>query len=212
MSVRKNQSPFIFVDRIGSIPLWVKFCYTGFVVVLVPTYWWQYGPANFMWASNLALLITLLGLWLESSLLVSMMALSVLIPELVWAVDFAVRLVAGSEVVSFRGTRYMFDPGIPLLVRGLSLYHLALPIFLLWAIHRLGYHRKALMCQTLLSWIVLPLSYLVSKPDANINWVFGFIDPPQQWLPAVAFVLFLMVLYPLVLFLPTHLLLRRVFR
>jgi len=210
MGVRKNQSPFIFVDRIGSIPLWVKLCYTGFVVVLVPVYWWQHGPANFLWGSNVALLITLLALWLESSLLVSMMALSVLIPELGWAVDFTVRLIAGPESVSFRGTRYMFDPGIPMFVRGLSLYHLVLPIFLLWAIHRLGYHRKALIGQTLLSWAVLPLSYLVSKPAANINWVFGIIDPPQQWLSAAGFVLFLMVLYPLVLFLPTHLLLREV--
>jgi len=145
-------------------------------------------------------------------LLVSMMALSVLIPELGWAVDFTVRLVAGPEFVSFRGTRYMFDSGIPLFVRALSLYHLILPVFLLWAIHRLGYHRRALMGQTLLGWTVLPLSYLVGKPTANINWVFGFIDPPQQLLSGIGFVLFLMALYPLVLFLPVHLLLRRVFR
>ncbi len=211
-TVRKNQAPYVFTDRNGCIPLWVKLCYTGFIVILVPTYWWQYGPANFLWGSNVALLITLLGLWLESSLLVSMMALSVLIPELGWAVDFTLRLVAGPEVVSFHGSRYMFDPGIPLFVRGLSLYHPALPIVLLWAIHRLGYHRKALLGQTLFCWIVLPLCYLVSTPAANINWVFGFIDPPQQWLPAAGFVLFLMALYPLLLFLPTHLLLRRVFR
>lgn len=211
-TVRKNQHNFVFADRSGSIPLWVKLCYTGFIVILVPAYWWQYGPANFLWGSNVALLVTVLGLWLESSLLVSMMALVVLIPELGWTVDFTVRLIAGPEVVSFSGTRYMFDPGIPLFVRGLSLYHPALPIFLLWAIHRLGYHRKALLGQTLFCWIALPLSYLVSKPAANINWVFGFIDPPQQWLPGASYVLFLMVLYPLVLYLPTHLLLRRVFR
>lgn len=190
----------------------MKLCYTGFIIILVPTYWWQYGPANFLWGSNVALLITLLALWLESSLLVSMMALSVLIPELGWAVDFTIRLVAGPEASSFGGTHYMFDPAIPLFVRGLSLYHLALPIFLLLAIHRLGYHRRALLGQTLVCWVVLPLCYLVSKPAANINWVFGFIDPPQQWLPSVSFVLLLMALYPLVLFLPTHLLLRHVFR
>jgi hypothetical protein len=153
----------------------VKLCYTGYIVILVPVYWWQHGPANFLWGSNVALLVTLLGLWLESSLLVSMMALVTLIPEVGWAVDFTVRLVYGPEIVSFRGTRYMFDP--------------------------------ALFC-----WIVLPLSYLVSRPAANINWVFGFIDPPQQWLPGAGFVLFLMALFPLMLFLPTHLLLRRVFR
>lgn len=178
----------------------------------MPVYWWHYGPTNFLWGSNVALLVTLLALWLESSLLVSMMALTVLIPELGWAVDFTFRLVAGPEIVRFGGTSYMFDPAIPLFVRCLSLYHLVLPVFLLWAIHHLGYHRRALPAQTLFCWIVLPLSYLLSRPDANINWVFGFVDPPQQWLPAVAYLLFLMALYPLLLFLPTHLLLRRVFR
>jgi hypothetical protein len=178
----------------------------------VPVYWWHYGPANFLWASNVALLVTVLALWLESSLLVSMMALSVLIPELGWVVDFTVRLIAGPEIVNFGGTRYMFDPTIPLFVRCLSLYHALLPVFLLWVIHRLGYHRRALPAQTLLCWIVLPLSYLLSSAEANINWIFGFVDPPQQWLPAAVYMLFLMVLYPLLLFLPTHLLLRRVFR
>lgn len=190
----------------------MKLCYTGFIVILVPTYWWQYGPANFLWGSNIALLTTLLALWLESSLLVSMMALSVLIPELGWAIDYSIRFVGGPEAASFGGTHYMFDQSIPLFVRGLSLYHLALPVFLLWTIHRLGFHRKALLGQTLFCWLVLPLCYLVSRPEANINWVFGFTNSPQTWLPAIGFVLFLMVLYPLVLFLPTYLLLRRVFR
>jgi hypothetical protein len=209
---RKNQSPSSFTKRNDNLPLWVKYCYTGFIAILVPVYWWHYGPANFLWGSNVALLVTLPALWLKSSLLVSMMALSVLIPELGWLVDFTVRLVAGPEIVSFSGTSYMFDPAIPLFVRGLSLYHPVLPVFLLWAIHRLGYHRRALPAQTLFCWIVLPLSYLLSSADANINWVFGFVDPPQLWLPAVTYLLLLMVLYPLVLFLPTHLLLRRVFR
>ncbi|GAH16531.1 unnamed protein product [marine sediment metagenome] len=90
----------------------MKLCYTGFIVILVPAYWWRHGSANFLWGSNVALLVTLLALWLESSLLVSMMALSVLIPELGWAVDFTVRLIAGPEVVSFRGTSYMFATGL----------------------------------------------------------------------------------------------------
>lgn len=210
--IRRNQFPFVYADRSASIPLWVKLCYTGFIVILVPAYWWQYGPANFLWGSNIALLVTLLGLWLESSLLVSMMVLVVLVPEVGWVVDLTVRLVFGPDIVSFSGTRYMFNPGIPLFVRGLSLYHAALPVFLLWTIHRLGYHRRALLSQTPFCWIVLLLSYLVSKPAANINWVFGFIDPPQQWLTGVGYLLFLMAFYPMVLFLPTHLLLRRVFR
>lgn len=199
-------------NRDRLIPRWVKLAYTGFVAMLVPAYWWQYGPANFLWGSDVALLLTLLGLWLESSMLISMMALAVLLPELGWIIDFAVRIVAGPEVVDFRGSSYMFEPDIPLFVRGLSLFHIALPVLLLWAIHRLGYRRKALLGQTLLCWVVLPASYLVSDPVANINWVFGFGDTAQPWLPGPAYLLLLMGLYPLLLYLPSHLLLRRLFQ
>lgn len=195
----------------SAIPRSLKLGYTLFVAVLVPAYWWQYGAANFLWGSDVALLVTLLGLWLESSLLISMMALAVLLPELAWTLDFALRLLAGPGVIGFRGTRYMFDPLIPLFVRSLSLFHIALPVLLLWAVHRLGYHRRALLGQTLLCWLIFSASYLVTDPQANINWVFGFGDTPQQWLPGPLYLLLLMLLYPLLVCVPTHLLLRRLF-
>ena len=193
------------------IPLWLKAVYTLFVVILIPAYWNHYGPANFLWGSDIALFLTLLGLWLESSLLVSMMALAVLIPELLWILDFAVRLAAGPDVVDFRGTSYMFNPTNPLYVRSLSLFHVAMPVLLLWSLHRIGYHRRALVGQTLLCWVIFPLSYVVSDTAANINWVFGFGSEPQRWLPGPVYVLLLMVLWPLAVFLPTHLLLSRLY-
>jgi len=57
------------------IPLWLKIAYTLFVCLIVPIYWRRYGPANFLWFSNIALLATVPALWLESALLASMMAL-----------------------------------------------------------------------------------------------------------------------------------------
>jgi len=62
----------------AQIPLWLKLAYTLFICVVVPVYWLQYGPGNFLWFSDLALLATTAALWLENSLLVSMMAVSVL--------------------------------------------------------------------------------------------------------------------------------------
>ena len=106
----------------------------------------------------------------------------------------------------------MFDPEIPLLIRGLSLYHLALPLLLLWLLYRLGYDRRALVAQTLLCWIVFPVSYLVSSPQANINYVYGFGSEPQQWMPPELFVLCLMLAFPLLLYLPMHLLLSRIIK
>ena len=67
-----------------QIPLWVKLGYTLFVAVLVPIYLRHYGPANFLWFSDVALLATVPGLWAESSLILSAMTVAVGLPEILW--------------------------------------------------------------------------------------------------------------------------------
>jgi hypothetical protein len=32
----------------GTIPLWIKVVYSVFVAVMVPVYWRDYGPTNFL--------------------------------------------------------------------------------------------------------------------------------------------------------------------
>jgi len=39
------------------IPLGLKIIYTLFVCALAPIYWRKYGPANFLWFSDIALLV-----------------------------------------------------------------------------------------------------------------------------------------------------------
>ena len=193
------------------IPLWLKLAYTLFVIVLVPVYWLEHGPQNFLWGSDIALFVTLLALWMENALLASMMALAILLPELAWNLDFFWRLVFGAESIELLGTRYMFDPELPLLVRGLSLFHVMLPVLLVWLVYRLGYERRALVYQTVVAWVVLPVSYLLTEPAANINWVRGLGREPQDWMPAPVYLLLLMFVFPMVVYLPTHLLLKRLF-
>lgn len=82
------------------IPLWLKIADTLFVYLIVPIYWRRYGPANFLWFSDVALLLTVPALWLESPLLVSMMALAVALPELAWNIDFFVRLTTGVSLLA----------------------------------------------------------------------------------------------------------------
>lgn len=194
----------------GKIPLAVKIFYTLFVSLLVPFYWRQYGPANFLWTSDVALLATCFALWFESRLLASMMAVATLLPGLLWTADFILRLAVGPDLAGTSGTGYMLDPRIPLFVRAFSLFHVPLPLFLAWLVHRLGYDRRALPAQTLLFWVLLIISRLVTDPSRNINLVHGFGKEPQQWLPPGLYLVLLMVLYPLALYLPAHAMLKRI--
>lgn len=191
------------------IPIWLKIAYTLFVCVIVPIYWRQYGPANFLWFSDIALLVMVPALWFESPLLISMMALAVVLPELAWNIDFFVRLATGVSLIGL--TNYMFDASIPAFIRGLSLFHVVLPLLLIWMLHRLGYDHRALFWQTLVAAVVLPLSYFFSNPRENVNWVYGFGQKPQTRVAAPLFVIFLMLMFPLAIYLPMHLLFDRVF-
>jgi hypothetical protein len=193
------------------IPLTLKLACTAFVAVLVPVYWWQYGPSNFLWACDLALFITVAALWLESRRLASAMAVAVLLPELAWNADYFSHLIAGQDVIGLNATGYMFDASIPQFVRALSLFHVVLPWLLLWLVYRLGYQRSAYLLTIAVAWVVLPLSWLVSDTAQNINWVFGFGDPPRPWLPGLGQVALLMVAMPIVAYLPTHFVLRWLF-
>jgi hypothetical protein len=191
------------------IPIWLKIAHTLFVCLIVPIYWRQYGFANFLWFSDIALLAMVPALWFESPLLTSMMALAVVLPELAWNVDFFVRLTTGVSLIGL--TNYMFDETIPRFIRGLSLFHVALPLVLIWMLHRLGYDHRAFLWQTLVAAIVLPLSYLVSSPRENVNWVYGFGEKPQTMLPPPLFVVLLILMFSLGVYLPMHLLFASIF-
>src|SRR5438045_9610539 len=109
----------------NALPLCLKLTYTLYVCLLVPFYWVQYGPVNFLWVSDIALLATVLALWFENALLASMMAVAVVLLEIAWNVDYFGRLLTGKHL--FGLSKYMFDATIPLGVRALSLFHVVLP-------------------------------------------------------------------------------------
>jgi len=103
----------------------------------------------------------------------------------------------------------MFSPKVSLFVRCLSFSHLFLPYLLLWLVWRLGYDRRAVWAQTLCAWGVLILSYaLVGSMDSasgNVNKIFGLSDAgPQQIMPRPLWLAVLMIGIPLLLYLPTH--------
>ena len=191
------------------IPLWLKLAYTAMVLVIVPVYARLWGWRNFLWFSDIALVTVAVALWLESALLASMMALAVLLPEVLWNVAFFARLITGRRLGSLAD--YMFDAAKPRFLRALSLFHVILPPLLVWLVYRLGYEERALVWQTLLAWIVLPVTYAVVRPqDENINWVRGLGERQTRLRPR-AYLALLMLAFPVCLYLPTHYALRMLF-
>jgi hypothetical protein len=202
-----------------KIPLAAKLVVTVFLAVLVPVYLHTYGPTNFLWFCDAALVLTVVGMWLEHSLLISMCAVGILLPQCLWLADFGCQLFG----IHFLGlTGYMFEPQLPVFTRGLSLFHGWLPMLLVWLLFRLGYDKKALLAWTCLAAGLGLVCYLFTPPAGahlananlpiNINYLYGFNDQqPQHWVNQnLYFILWLDVLW-LVAFLPTHLILRKIF-
>ncbi len=200
----RADAPRRHIGRVGRIPPSLKLAYGVFLLVLVPVYWRHYGPANFLWASDIALLLVFVSTCLERPLPNSMIAIGVVPFEIVWTLDF----LSGAQWIGF--TSYMFDAERPLYLRGLSLFHLALPVLVLFLLRRLGYDRRALKAQTLLVWIVLPVTYLVTDPADNVNLAFGFGRGPQTAMPPLLHLALAMILIPALVCWPCHLLLQRV--
>jgi hypothetical protein len=193
------------------IPLALKLAFTLFMAVLVPFYWITYGPTNFLYFCDVAMFFALVALWTESPLLASMPAVGLIVPQIVWCVDF----IAGWFGVPLLGmTAYMFDSGIALFARGLSSFHAWLPFLLVFLVARLGYDRRALLYWTLLAWVLLAVCYLLmpapppdpARPNVpvNINYVHGFSDAAAQTLmPGWAWLALLFIGLPLLVFWPT---------
>jgi hypothetical protein len=204
--------PFIFqgeAEIAHQIPFWIKLPYTLYVGAVIPIYWTKYGPANFLWFSDIALILTVPALWLQNSLLASMMADAILIPELFWNLGFFARLIFGVNLSNL--SAYMFDSDRPLYLRLLSLFHIFLPPLLFWMVNKVGYDRRALLFQTILCWIIIPISYSLTSTAENINWTLGPGGAPQQKLPPLVYLAILMFAFPLVFYLPTHFFLTRFF-
>jgi hypothetical protein len=207
LSAAQTPDPAIVV----AADIGMRTLFTVLVVIVVPVYLVKYGPSNFLWFSDIGLLGICAALWLEQRLLGSMMALAVLLPETLWLASFVTGAVARQRGATTLAL-YMFDRRIPLFLRALSgAFHLALPPGALWVVYHYGYDERAFIAQSLLAWLVLPATLWLAPPEKNVNWVRGIGHPPRLRMPLPLHFGLLMLVYPLLIYLPTHLLLTLVF-
>jgi hypothetical protein len=197
------------------LPLWLKLAYTAFMAVLVPAYWRNYGPTNFLYFCDVALFLTLVAVWIESPLLASMCAVGIVASQTLWVIDFLSNFVG----VPLTGmTDYMFMADHSLFLRALSLFHGWLPFLLVFLVWRLGYDRRGLAAWTASAWLLILICFFFMPPPrpnpglipVNINYVWGMSDTTAQtWMPPAVWLIGLMIGLPVILYAPAHILLSR---
>jgi hypothetical protein len=183
------------------LPLWLKIAWTVWLVVWAPIYWSHYGPQNFLFFCDLGNILVGIGLWLESPLIFSWQACSLLLFQTLYTIDLVGALVSGHHVIG--GTEYMLSPDVPLYIRLLSLFHVVTPPLLLWAIWRLGYDPRGWKWQTLTAWIVVPINYFW-RPEYDVNWARGLFFREQHVMPGWAYLAGYLMVVTLFVYWPTH--------
>jgi hypothetical protein len=190
-------------SRANPIPRAAAWAFSAWMVFWVAVVLWAYGPQNFLWLCNLAQFLILYALWRGDRLILSSQAGTVCLVGVVWSADFLLALATGGRSATF--TAYMFDPELPLLSRATSLYHMGLPVLMLWLLRCTGYDRRGPWLQCVIGTVAVVAGWLLTEPHRNINWVHAPLGIEQQWLPPPLYVGLLVLAYPLLIYLPGHL-------
>jgi hypothetical protein len=178
------------------------------MVVWLPAYFRVWGWVNLLHLCDVAVILTFVGIWWANPLLLSSQAVNSAAAGFFWILDVGWRLTTGRFLVG--GTDYMWDARYPLWVRLLSTFHVGLPLVLLWTLRKVGYDRRALGLQAAIAAVLLIISRFLS---AELNMNYAYRDPVfhRAWGPAPAHLAMIFIPLLVLIYWPTHLLLRWLF-
>ncbi len=181
----------------------------AWLLAYLPTYANAYGHWHFLQLCNLSVLLSCIGFFFRSRVLLSAQALGAIGIGALWLTDVTLFLATGRYLHG--GTAYLWDEHIPWLARVLSIYHALLPLLLIAAIRRLGHHPRAFALQATIAGAVFLGTWLFLRDVENLNymlaWPNGRVLFGHVWMHALAtYALLCTVVYA-----PTHLILRACF-
>ncbi len=187
----------------------VRLAFTAWMLLWLAILLPEVGPQNFFWLCNAAKFVLLLALWTRNRLLVSSQAGTVVLVGAGWTLDVGVGVIVGGSVTGL--TAYMFEDQLSLAMRLTSLYHVVLPVLVLWLLWCWGYDRRGWWLQCLFGTALVAGGWLLTEPRRNINLVFQPALAGWEAIPGGVWLALLLIAYPLVIYLPGHWLLARLF-
>lgn len=189
-----------------EFPLVLRWGAAVWLAVWIPAYWHTWGAVNFLHFCDISVILTCIGFNFGSTLLISSQAVASILVDITWIADVCCKILFGHYLLG--GAEYMFDAHYALWVRLLSLFHIAMPVLLLWAVRRYGYDRRGWILQLGIAFVAFVASRFT---DRALNMNYAYADPffHRQWGPAPTHILVIFLFMLVVVYLPTHLALRR---
>jgi hypothetical protein len=180
----------------------------GWLLVWTPVYWRAWGWQNFFHFCDIAVILGCLGIIAGNRLLISSQCVAAIVPQAIWCFEICWRLATGK--VFFGGAEYMWDASVPVFVRMLSLFHVALPIVLVYAVARVRYDRRGFPLQIAIAAGTVVISRAFG-PALNLNY--AFVEPlfHRTWGSAVVHLAAVLAFISTIFYLPVHLLLAKFF-
>jgi hypothetical protein len=178
----------------------------AWLLFFLPYGWTQLGPWNLVYFCDVAVILTCIGLWTGSGLLLASQALFSILVQGVWTLDILLRLHTGRSLIP--GTEWMLNPEIPLFFKMVSLFHAVWPFLLIWSLRRVGYDRRGLPLQAVITVVVVCLSRL-APAKLNINLAHELLG--RSWQPAALHLGILVTILIVLVYWPTHVVLARLF-
>lgn len=146
------------------------------LALFLPVYLTTYGAWHLLFLCNTGILLTAIGILVDSRLLVSSQLLAAPALSGGWLLDVIWHLTTGRPLHG--GSAYMWDDTLPLAARVLSLYHLFWPMIVVAWVARRGYDRRAFPLQCAIAAAVFAVALWVAPAAENLNYVFH--DPHRD--------------------------------
>ena len=178
---------------------------------LIASAWLQrHGPTQLLWLCDIGIFLTGIGLIIKSRLILTAQFVGLFIYHLCWHIDF-LSFVLFKEML-FSSTAYMFSDKVTVYEKSLSFFHhtYTIPV-LLWALLRLGTSKSGWIFQTIQTSVAFILTYFLTDPLRNVNWIFGagFADISPAKMNPVVYYITMIIFPPIIIYWPLNILISR---
>lgn len=154
-----------------DVAFWLGvFCF-GYYLINLGNVFLAHKPEWLLWYSSAGLLFSAIAILTRNSFLLTSMFCALFVIESIWSIGFFSLLIFHKSLYGM--VEYAFSPAFPRKDFYIGLYHVLIPISLLWGVAANKINKYGWLGATLYAGILATATYIFSNPSENINCAFS---------------------------------------